>query len=102
MSSAPLVSLCKLDLLIANAALALLLFSWREAAVQYVMERTWDKSYASFGERSSHALLFGHWLEGVMMLWYRLRSLSTVQEEYYEEGYFSREEAFVKNYWSDA
>ena len=78
------------DLLI--AALALLFWLAGGFAVQYVMEQNLGQVYASFGETLPFRILFGALAWGVMMLWYRLQSLSTVQEEILEEA-VSREEA---------
>ena len=85
-----LVSILQTDLLI--AALALLFWLAGGFAVQYVMEQNLGQVYASFGETLSFRILFGALAWGVMMLWYRLQSLSTVQEEILEEA-VSREEA---------
>ena len=85
-----LVSILQTDLLI--AALALLFWLAGGFAVQYVMEQNLGQVYASFGETLPFRILFGALAWGVMMLWYRLQSLSTVQEEILEEA-VSREEA---------
>ena len=77
-----LVSILQTDLLI--AALALLFWLAGGFAVQYVMEQNLGQVYASFGETLPFRILFGALAWGVMMLWYRLQSLSTVQEEILE------------------
>lgn len=78
------------DLLI--AALALLFWLAGGFAVQYVLEQNMGQVYAPFGETLPFRILFGALTWGVMMLWYRLQSLNTVQEEILEEA-VSREEA---------
>ena len=85
-----LVSILQTDLLI--AALALLFWLAGGFAVQYVLEQNMGQVYAPFGETLPFRILFGALAWGVMMLWYRLQSLNTVQEEILEEA-VSREEA---------
>ena len=85
-----LVSILQTDLLI--AALALLFWLAGGFAVQYVLEQNMGQVYAPFGETLPFRILFGALVWGVMMLWYRLQSLNTVQEEILEEA-VSREEA---------
>ena len=60
--------------------------------MQYVLEQNMGQVYAPFGETLPFRILFGALTWGVMMLWYRLQSLNTVQEEILEEA-VSREEA---------
>lgn len=85
-----LVSILQTDLLI--AALALLFWLAGGFAVQYVLEQNMGQVYAPFGETLPFRILFGALAWGVMMLWYRLQSLNTVQEEILEEA-VSKEEA---------
>ena len=79
-----LVSILQTDLLI--AALALLFWLAGGFAVQYVLEQNMGQVYAPFGETLPFRILFGALAWGVMMLWYRLQSLNTVQEEILEEA----------------
>ena len=73
-----LVSILQSDLLI--AALALLFWLAGGFAVQYVLEQNMGQVYAPFGETLPFRILFGALVWGVMMLWYRLQSLNTVQD----------------------